>query len=135
MRNVDADETHVALLADRDSMDLGADSGMAATFGTTLLERDGARGALRQWPAPARHLRSHVERPDHVGLVGKIGAGDQLAAIAIRVFAGRVGKLVHEAFAIEVVRRLTHAASGADGNVEGLAVGREAIVRRVVARA
>src|SRR5437867_5713973 len=79
MRNVDADETHVALLADRDGMDLGADGGMAMTFSPTLLERDGARRALRQRRAPARHLRGGVDRPDHVGLVGKIGARDQLA--------------------------------------------------------
>src|SRR5262245_56831877 len=52
MRNIDAKEAHVALLADRDSLDLRADGGVAATLGPALLERDRSRRALRQRRAP-----------------------------------------------------------------------------------
>jgi hypothetical protein len=78
---------------------------------------------LRQRRTPARHLRGDVQRLDHIGLVGKAGAGDQLAAIEIRVLAGRVGKLIHTALAIIVVGRLADAAPRAYRNVERLGVG------------
>src|SRR3979409_1128504 len=116
MRDIDAQQAHLPLPADRDRMDLCADGGVAAALSPTLLKRDRARGALRQRRAPARHPRGGVERLDHVGFVGKVGARDQLATIEIRVLAGRVRKLVDEALAIEIMRWLTHAAPRADGN-------------------
>src|SRR5258705_293746 len=134
MRNVDALQTHFALLADRDGMDLGTNGGVAARLSPALLEGDGPRHAFRQRRAPARHLRGGVQRLYHVGLVGKVGAGDQLAAIKVWVLAGRVGKLIHEAFAIEIVGRSAYAAPRANGNVKGRGVGREAIIGRVVTR-
>src|SRR5258708_3742925 len=116
MRNVDALQTHFAFLTDRDGVDLGTDGGMAASLSPALLEGDGPRHALRQRRAPARHLCGSVQRLDHVSLVGKVGAGNQLAPIEVRVLAGRVGKLIHEALAIEIVGRGAYAAPGAHGN-------------------
>src|SRR6266446_40129 len=134
MRNVDALQTHFALLADRDGMDLGTNGGVAASLSPALLEGDGPRHALRKRRAPARHLGGDVQRLDHIRLVGKVGAGDQLAAIEIRVLAGRVGKLIHKALAVEIVGRLAYAAPSAHWNVEVLGVGREAVIGHVVTR-
>src|SRR5438552_4202533 len=104
-------------------MDLGTDGSMATGLSPALLKADAPRHALRQRRAPSRHLGSTVQRLYHVGLVGKVGAGDQLAAIKIRILAGRVGKLIHEALAIKIVGRLAYAAPRPHGNVEGLGVG------------
>src|SRR5215468_11964030 len=106
MRNVDAEQAQFALLADRDCMDLGAYSGVATALSPTFLKRNRPRHALRQRLAPARHLRSRIQRLDHVGLVGEVGARDQLTAIKVWVLASSMGKLIHEALAIKIVRRL-----------------------------
>jgi hypothetical protein len=71
VRDVDAHGAHLALLADRDCVDLRTDDGVSAALGPTC--------------------GSGVGRLEHVGLVGKVGMRDQLAAIKIWVLAGGVG--------------------------------------------
>src|SRR5688572_15979343 len=53
VRDIDALDTHLALLAERNGVDHRADRRMSAALRTALFERDRARGALRQRRAPA----------------------------------------------------------------------------------
>ena len=134
VRDVDALQPDLAVAAHRDGMHHRADRRHAVAFRAAFLEADGARLARRERRSPARHLGGHVERLDHVVLVGEIAAGEELAPIAIRILARGAGELVDEALAIELVRGLADAAPRADGHVELRRVKRVAIVRHVVAR-
>src|SRR5207247_10700412 len=101
---------------------------------TSFLEGDRPRRAAGQRRSPARHLGGHVERLDHVGLVRQVRADEKLAAIEIRVLARGASEFVHEAFAIELVRRLSDATPRAYGSVKPGGVARVAVARHVVAR-
>src|ERR1043165_2410452 len=101
MRNVDAVELQLAFPADGDRVYHRAESRHPVGFSAPLLERDGLHRTFGQRFSPTRHLHGDVERADHVVLVGKAGAGNELTAVPIRILARSVSKLVHEALAIE----------------------------------
>src|SRR5262249_62213220 len=126
MCDVDALQLDLALSADRNRVHHGTDRRHSIGFRASLLEGYRPRGAARQRLAPTRHVRSNVERADHVVLIRQAGAGDELAPIAVRVLACGMSELVHEALAIVLVCGLSYAAPRADGNVEFRRVVREA---------
>src|SRR5262245_56915843 len=105
MRDIDALDTDLALLADRDSMDHGAEGRMMTRLRAAFFERDRPCSPFRQRLAPARHLGSHIESLHHVRLVRKVGARDQLAAIEIGIFARGMRKFIHKTLAIEMLCR------------------------------
>ena len=135
VRDVHALEPDLAFAADRDGMHHGADRRHAVAFRASLLEA--------RWRAPCPS-GSGVPQPDisaamssaliMSSLYGRLRAGEELAAIEIRILAGGTGEFVHEALAIELVRGLSDAAPRADRHVELRRVDRVAIVRHVVAR-
>src|SRR4029077_3684998 len=70
----------------------------------------------------------------HVSLVRQVRADEKLEAIEIRVLARGASKFVHEAFAIELVRRLSDATPRAHGHVKPAGVARVAVARHVIPR-
>src|SRR6476661_3838148 len=115
MRNVDTLQFDLAFAAYRDRVHHGTDRCHTIGFAASLFEGDRAYRALWQRLPPARHFRRHIECADHVVLVRQARAGNELPPIAIRVHAGRMGELIHEALAIELVRGLSDAAPRTDG--------------------
>src|SRR5262245_41978031 len=111
MRDVDALHFHLAFAAYGHRVNHRADRCHAIGFGASLFESDTLRRALWQRLSPTQHLRRKVKRADHVVLVREACSCDELSPITIRVFTCRVGELVHEALAIELVRGLTDPAS------------------------
>src|SRR5262245_48030801 len=118
MRDVDALDLDLAIAAYRHRVHHRADSRHAIGFRASLLESDTSRGAFGQRLSPTRHVRSHVERADHVVFIGQVRARNELAPIAIRVLARGMSELVHEALTIELVCGLSDAAARSDGHVK-----------------
>src|SRR5262249_56692439 len=135
MRDVDAFQLYLAVAAYRDRVYHGADGRHAVGFRAPLFEADSPRRTPWQRLSPTRHLRCNVERADHVVLVRQAGPSDEFAPISIGVDPCGTSELIHEAFAIELVRGLANATPRADGDVKFRRMVREAVVRHVIPRA
>ena len=63
MRDIDALQPHLALLADRNGVDLRADGRMVAGLGSAFFERDGPRRALAAAACPSPTSRQPCPAP------------------------------------------------------------------------